>query len=152
MRGAAQIHIVAPPQRVYEMVSDVTRMGEWSPECYRCEWIDRAARPAVGARFMGHNRCGWLRWSRTVVVTAAEPGREFAFATLTGILNRDSTVWRYRFEPADGGTTVTESYEGTSRPTLLVRVVSALARRPHDMVPAMKDTLERIKAAAETPR
>ncbi|MGH9050843.1 MAG: SRPBCC family protein [Acidimicrobiia bacterium] len=44
------LHVDAPPEKLYELVSDVTRMGEWSPECRRCEWIDGATGPAVGAR------------------------------------------------------------------------------------------------------
>lgn len=56
--GQARIEIDASPQRVYELVSDITRMGEWSPECYRCEWLDGATTATVGARFRGHNRLG----------------------------------------------------------------------------------------------
>lgn len=32
--GQVQIHIEAPPEKIYTLVSDVARMGEWSPECY----------------------------------------------------------------------------------------------------------------------
>ena len=55
------IDVSAPPERVYGLISDITRMGEWSPECRRCEWIDGATGPAVGARFRGHNRLGPVR-------------------------------------------------------------------------------------------
>ncbi len=148
-RGAAQIHINASPEEVYAMVADVKRMGEWSPECYRCGWLDGATGPAVGARFRGYSKSNWLRWSRLVEVRAAEPSKEFAFTTLKDIFNKDSTNWRYTFEPSDGGTLVTESYEVTQRPSLPIRVISTLARRPHDMRPHMESTLARIKAAAE---
>lgn len=148
-QGEAQIHINAAPEEVYALVADVTRMGEWSPECYRCEWIEGATGPTVGARFRGTSKSRFLRWSRTVVVTAAAPGQEFAFSTLLDFFNKDSTNWRYCFESENGGTAVTESYEVTKMPTLFVRVISALAGRPHDMVPHMNQTLARLKAVAE---
>ena len=59
--GEARIEIEAAPLTVYELVSDITRMGEWSPECYRCEWLDGATTAAPGARFRGHNRLGKIR-------------------------------------------------------------------------------------------
>ena len=49
VEGRATVHIDAPPEKVYAMVSDVTRMGEWSPETHTCRWIDGATGPAVAA-------------------------------------------------------------------------------------------------------
>ena len=74
------IDIAAPPEQVYRLVSDITLMGQWSPECIRCAWTPGATGPAVGARFKARNkgRRG-PAWFNTPVVTAAEPGREFAF-------------------------------------------------------------------------
>ncbi|HEX7166251.1 MAG TPA: SRPBCC family protein, partial [Acidimicrobiales bacterium] len=57
--------IGAPPDAVHAIVSDVTRMGEWSPECVRCEWKD-----AARTRFKGYNRRGIRRWSTSSVVVA----------------------------------------------------------------------------------
>src|SRR5262245_50490823 len=59
--------IEAPADRVYDLVADLTRMGEWSNECARVEWTDGAAGPAEGARFVGHNQTGprgMIKWSR----------------------------------------------------------------------------------------
>ena len=64
-RGEASVRVAAAPEKVYELVSDVTRMGEWSPETTSAEWIDGATGPAVGARFKGRNRNGVARWSTT---------------------------------------------------------------------------------------
>jgi hypothetical protein len=92
-------------------------MGEWSPECAAVEWEDAHAGPVVGARFVGHSRTGprkLIRWSRRGRVLVVDPGHEFAFATEEG--GREGVVWRYRFEPVDGGTRVTESYEVTWLP------------------------------------
>src|SRR3954471_13280853 len=106
--GQASVHVDAPPQAVYDAVTDVTRMGEWSPETVKCEWLDGATRPAVGARFKGTNKRGFVRWSTKPRVVVAEQGREFAFVT-EGL--GPATRWTYRFESAtDGGTDATESF------------------------------------------
>ena len=47
----AEIDIAAPPEAVWDLISDVTRMGDWSPECYRCTWLDGGTGPRAGARF-----------------------------------------------------------------------------------------------------
>ena len=140
------IDVSAPPERVYALISDVTRMGEWSPECRRCEWIDGATGPAVGARFRGHNRLGPLRWSTTSKVVAANPGREFAFTVVVD--DREETRWRYRLEPNDAGTSVTESYEFVWAP-LRIRLGNMFMPRARLLNQGMRKTLARIKTAAE---
>src|SRR5258708_27503049 len=107
--GQASVHIDAPPEKAYELVSGVQRMGEWSPECRQCEWLDGATGPAVGARFKGSNRNGFARWSTKPRVVAVEDGREFAF--VVDFMGKDITKWRYRFEPDGDGTKATESFE-----------------------------------------
>lgn len=77
--GSVTVHVHAPPERVYALVADITRMGEWSPECVRCRWVKGATGPVVGARFRAVNRRGFFRWSNTPEVIAADPGQEFAF-------------------------------------------------------------------------
>jgi Polyketide cyclase / dehydrase and lipid transport len=149
-RGEVQARIDAAPEAVYELVSDVTRTGEWSPECRRCEWVEGADHAEPGARFRGWNRSGLVRWSRLVEVTTADVGRELAFRTLPDRLNRDSTTWRYRLEPDSDGTLVTESYEVHRPPGFPVNVILRTLLRHHgDMRPHMATTLERIKATAE---
>src|SRR5439155_18268980 len=71
--------IRADPATLWRLVSDLPRMGEWSPENTGGRWLDGATGPAVGARLRGTNRSGWRFWMTTVTVTAAEPGRRFAF-------------------------------------------------------------------------
>jgi uncharacterized protein YndB with AHSA1/START domain len=150
MQAEVRIHVDASPERLYEMVSDVTRMGEWSPECYRCEWLDGATGPAEGARFKGHNRRGLLRWSTTPKVLTAEPGREFSFVTYD-FRGRENTRWTYRFEPAPGGgTDVTERCEVVNY-LLPLKVVAPLRLRMGQVERGMQKTLERVKAAAERP-
>lgn len=145
-----QTVVNAPPEVVYGLVADMPRMGEWSPECQQVQWTGGATGPAVGATFIGHNRGGpkkIVRWSRRGRVLAATYGQEFAFVTVEG--GRESTVWRYRFEPTDGGTRVTESYEVRSLP-LWARVIDVPTNRHRELKEAMGHTLGRLKAVAET--
>jgi hypothetical protein len=124
--------VSATASQVYDLVADLPRMGEWSPECAAVECEDAHTGPVVGARFVGHSRTGprkLIRWSRRGRVLVADPGHEFAFATEEG--GREGVVWRYRFEPVDGGTRVTESYEVTWLPAWAHRrCPHQLARRP----------------------
>ena len=79
--------IDADPVHVYGLVADLPRMGEWSPECERVEWLHGATEAVVGAQFVGHNRGGpfkRFRWSRHGRVLVADPGREVAFITDEG--------------------------------------------------------------------
>ena len=105
---ADSIVIARSPADLYDMVSDVTRMGEWSPVCKAC-WWDEEAGPAVGAWFTGRNElAGRDPWETRSQVVAASPAEEFAFM-VGGAWAR----WGYTVAPTDGGTLVTESWEMT---------------------------------------
>lgn len=144
------IEMTAAPERVWGLLADVTRMGEWSPVCDGCEWADGAIGPEVGARFVGHNRQGIVHWSRMCEVTASDPGRGFAFRTFfRGV---ESTRWRYQLEPTSTGTLVTESYEVVVMPRwvqLLHHIPGMHAKARRDARNNMTSTLACLRKAAE---
>ncbi|HVT21210.1 MAG TPA: SRPBCC family protein [Mycobacteriales bacterium] len=147
--GAERIHVNAPPQTVWDLLSDVERMGEWSPECYRVAWLDGASPPAKpGARFKGSNKWGPVRWSMTCEVKTADPGREISWTTIQG--ERELVTWTYRLEPNDGGTDVVESFDVHWLP-LGPRIFEdyLMVNRDKHRSAGMAATLQRIKAAAE---
>lgn len=146
VEGSATIHIDAAPDHVYGMITDVTRMGEWSPETHTCVWIDGATGPAVGARFKGSNKRGIVRWSTKPTVTVAEPGKEFTFEV--GAPGKEDTRWSYKMTPSEGGTELTESFESL-RYTLFFKIVSPPKHRKVQLQEGVEKTLERIKQAAE---
>jgi uncharacterized protein YndB with AHSA1/START domain len=147
IEGQATIQIQAPPEKVYAMLSDVTRMGQWSPECVKAEWVGGATGPAVGARFKGHNKLNWLvRWSSTPTVKVADPGREFTFET--GKPGKEQTRWTYRFAPKDGGTELTESFEALTY-SAFQKLTAKPEKRTAKLTGDIQQTLERIKQAAE---
>jgi uncharacterized protein YndB with AHSA1/START domain len=143
--------IGAPADRVWAMVADVTRMGEWSPEAESAVWLDGATGPAPGARFRGTNRYGSKRWDTTSEVVDAEPGRAFAFRV--SAKGFKVSEWRYEFEPTDAGCRVTETW--TDRRGLIAtwggKSVSGVGDRLAHNRAGMETTLDRLKAAAEGP-
>lgn len=144
-----ELEIKAPAGLLYEMVSDLPRIGEWSPECESVEWEGDVTVPVKGTTFVGHNAVGpgrRIRYSRHGEVLAADPGREFTFITDEG--GRPSTLWRYRFEPTANGTRVTEGYEVRWIPTW-ARILDVPTNRHKGLLKGMRTTLEQLKVAAE---
>ena len=146
----AEIDIDAPPERVYDLLSDVTRMGEWSPECVRCRWMGSDRHPVVGARFRGTSRNGWRRWSTTSAVVAAARGQSFAFEVT--YFRLPVATWRYELRPNHhGGTRLVESVEDRRGPFLrgLSPLITGARDRGERNTDTMRATLTRLKAAAE---
>jgi ribosome-associated toxin RatA of RatAB toxin-antitoxin module len=156
-RDRVSILVQASPEDLYAVVSDVTRTPEFSPAVVSCRWLDGATGPVVGARFEAVNTTeAGKTWKNRPVVITAEPGREFAFSRTEPFAG--TLVWRYRFEPEDDGTRVTESYEVT-RPISRVGwfVIERIFRAGDveaGLRAGMRETLERLRATAErgTPR
>jgi uncharacterized protein YndB with AHSA1/START domain len=150
--GEAAVDIRADPARLWAMVADITRMGEWSPETKRAEWLDGAEGPSVGARFKGFNQRGRSKWSTVCEVIDAVPARSFAFAV--GTAAKPQTVWRYRFTPIDEGTRLTESFTLTKPLGIFSRLVTRLTigvkDRQADLEEGLAATLAAIKRAAES--
>jgi uncharacterized protein YndB with AHSA1/START domain len=142
--------IAAPADAVYDLVADMPRIGEWSPECERVEWTEGAAAAAVGVGFVGHNRNGRRRWSTHGTVTVADRGREFAFE-VRSVLNLPVSRWSYRFDGVPQGCRVTEStadHRGWLV-TTLGRLATGVGDREARNRQTMTTTLARLRAAAE---
>ena len=144
------IDIAAPPEAVYDLVADVTNMGRWSPETYRCEWLDGCTGARVDARFKGWNKDSLgplpVKWATICTVRTAARGEEFAFQ-----VRQSGATWTYRFEPSPTGTKLTETREDGTKP-VVAKVFSAIVpRRDEKLLAGMRATLERIKDAAEHP-
>jgi hypothetical protein len=146
------LHMAAPAQDIYELVADVTRTPEFSPEILSCTWLDGATGPAVGARFAARNKVpNRPAWTNKPVVTVVEPGRRFAFERSEPF---GGTVrWTYEFAPDGAGTKVTESYEVTKplHPIgwFVIGVLFNRKDRTADLNAGMRETLERVRAVVE---
>jgi hypothetical protein len=141
--------MAASPEIVWDLVSDVTRIGEFSPETFEAVWLRGATGPAVGARFKGHvkrNGVGPTYWT-VCEVTACEPGEHFEFAVL--VSDQLANRWGYRIRAVDGGSEVTESFRLPAN--AISRIYWALLgwHRGRANERGMRQTLERIRAVAE---
>jgi hypothetical protein len=149
MQGQVTVHMHAPASEVWDLVSDVTRIGEFSPETFEAKWVDGATGPAVGARFKGHvkrNQKGPIYWTKCEV-RVCEPNKEFAFAVLTR--NQPLNTWGYRLVPSGDGTDVTEYFQ--LKNTFALRLYWFLLgwTRGKTNENGMRTTLERMKAVVE---
>lgn len=142
------IIVARDPEVLYGMVSDVTRMGEWSPVCTGCRWDDETR--GVGSWFTGHNEVPGKTWETRSQVAADEPGREFAF-----IVGGDRTRWGYSFRPVAGGTELTESWhilpagEVYFTERFGAAAEAEIAQRADNASSGIHETLAAIKKAAE---
>jgi uncharacterized protein YndB with AHSA1/START domain len=150
--GEARIEVDAPPEVVYDLVSDISRIAEWSPECVGARWLDGHSNAVLEARFRATNRNGIVRWSNSCRVISAEPGRQFAFVA-PDPLGRPTTKWTYRLEPAGTGTSLTESFEMLRDLPIYVRVVErfvlGMKDRPALLEANLRTSLRAIKMLVE---
>jgi uncharacterized protein YndB with AHSA1/START domain len=139
--------IAAPSEKVWALVTDLPRMGEWSPENAGGKWVKGSTGPALGSVFVGSNKNGLRRWTTSVTIIACEPNQLFEFAVTSGPLA--VATWRYEFEEADGRCRVTESWVDQRK-----RWFAILARVAGDHSAAhaekeMAATLANLAAAVE---
>jgi hypothetical protein len=105
-RNEESIVIERPADEVYDLVSDVAKMGRWSPVCTGGTFDDD------GQWFTGTNAMGDAKWETRCRVVVADRGREFAFVN-HGVEGRVEMVrWGFRLRPLDDGRTeVTQTWE-----------------------------------------
>jgi uncharacterized protein YndB with AHSA1/START domain len=141
--------IAASPEAVYDAISDISRMGEWSEECHHCEWQEGSAGPVVGASFEGHNRNGEHEWTTQATIVEADPGRSFVFEC--SMFDFHFSTWGYRIEPTDTGCRVTEWTEDLRPESALEfsKQMSGVDDRAARNRATISTTLERLAAALE---
>ena len=145
------VTIAASPEAVYDLVADITRMGEWSPVSQGGDFD-----AADTTKFTGHNKNGELEWSTQCRIDVAERGKEFTFVN-TGFAGDIALVqWSYTFTPADGGCEVSERWEVLpSYPAFIENLLQGTSAGDYlDGVieptqTGMAATLANLKAAAE---
>ncbi len=142
----AEIEINAPVSKVWGLVSDLSRMPEWSPQC-RIMKVLGPIRP--GTRTVNLNRRGLLFWPTTSVITEVVPERKIAFK-----IPANTTVWSYELEPTATGTKVIETRHAENGVTAVSSAMTKAALGgiepfEKELVEGMNQSLARIKAAAE---
>lgn len=143
--------IAASPEVVWGLVSDLPRMGEWSPENTGGTWVGGATGPSVGAKFKGSNSNNGKSWSTIAKVTAADPGSRFAFdVSVMGVV--PVSRWEFEIAPSESGCTVTQSW--TDRRPGFFKPMATKATGVADRVGftkgSMEQTLANLAAEAES--
>ena len=149
---SVSLHMAAAPETIYQLVADVTRTPEFSPEIIECRWIDGATGPVVGARFKARNKMPKRpAFANKPVVTLVEPCKTFAFARTEPF--GGTVEWRYDFASDGQGTLVTESYAVTKPVSrfgwFIIGTLFGRKNRKADLHDGMTKTLEQLRHAVE---
>ena len=146
--GSVAVSVDADIDSVWDVVRDVTRVGEWSHECVLASWIGDAKAPTPGARFRGRNRAGIFRWGRVCEIVAADP-YQIIWRTVPSLLYPDSSEWMITLEKAGGGTTIEQRFQVIRVPRLLDKVYALIIPAHRDRSEALAGDLRRIGEVAE---
>lgn len=147
LQNRVEVHVDAPLDAVWDVVQDVTRVGEWSHECVGAVWLDGATEAVPGARFRGRNRAGLFRWGRICEIVSSEP-YELAWRTVPTRAYPDSTEWTIRLRPADDGTVIEQAYRAVRAPAALAIVYGALVPAHRDRTLGLVEDLEHLGEVA----
>lgn len=137
----------APPAAVWEMVGDPARIGEISPECYAIRWLGGSTGPEPGARFVGFNRKGLMRWPTTS--TVAEYGPQRIISWDVAVLGQSVARWSFTLEPEGSGTKVTQRWQDRRTPVAALIGKARTSDSPTYNHDGMVRTLAALKRSVE---
>lgn len=141
--------IAASPQKVWALIVDLPRMGEWSPENTGGTWVKGATGPAVGAAFKGRNTNGRKSWSTSVEVNACDAPVKFSFGLM--VMGKNWCDWVYEIVETPVGCSVTHSWvdHRGAFGSGLGKFISGVADRATHNRANMEITLQNLAIAAE---
>jgi hypothetical protein len=151
MENRVVVTVDADIDAVWEIVRDVTRVGEWSHECVGAEWLDGASTAVAGARFRGRNRAGLFRWGRVCEVVSADP-YELVWITVPTALYPDSSEWRIALTEVDAGTRISQQFRVLRAPKVLAVLYALVIPAHRDRTAALVDDLTRLGTVAPRDR
>jgi hypothetical protein len=147
-RHEASIEIGAEPEAVYDLVSDVCRMGEWSPENLGADWVDGGT-GKLGDWFDRHNKVGEREWTRACEVARADRGIDFTF--VVGGVEENCTWWSYEMEAINTGTRLTERWWLVNKtPGVQAMTPEEFQQRASYVETMLIETVAAIKVVAES--
>ena len=151
MENRVAVTVKATIDEVWDVVRDVTRVGEWSHECVGAAWLADADAPAPGARFRGRNRAGLFRWGRVCEIVSADP-YELVWVTVPTALYPDSSEWRIALATVEGGTRISQQFRVLRAPKALAVLYALVIPAHRDRTAALVEDLTRLGAVATRAR
>ena len=144
----AEATVAAPPEKVWALLTDLSRMPEWSPELVRMVPLKRGGL-RVGQWYVGVNRRKAVIWPTRSVLSVLEPGRTLAWDTKSS-----GARWIWEISPDPAGTRVVHRRPVPAGVTLLSKVFAPVAlggsdEHADELEAGMAQTVARLKAAAE---
>ncbi len=152
--GSAHCQINCSPSELFDLVSEISNIPRWSPECTAATWLGGASGPAVGAKFRGWNRRRALRWFTVSRVSALRPDEEFSFITMVPVWG-DFVEWTYEIAPGDAPDSCTLTQRFTMQRDLplplkkLEEYGMGVKDRHSDLTENLEACVQRIKVLAE---
>lgn len=147
-KGTVEELLPAPPEAIWSVLTDPTRIGQWSSECRTGRWLDGANEPVVGARFTGRNRVRWIGWTRACQVLEAASPRRYVFETISPT---DCTRWSFHLDRVGTGTRVRQSFEIRRMWKALEALITVLIPEHFDRTDSLRADLVRLgQVAART--
>ena len=147
LENSVAVTVDADIDEVWDVVSDVTRVGEWSHECVGAAWLGDATSATPRARFRGRNRAGIFRWGRVCEIVSAE-NYELVWRTVPSRLYPDSSEWRIALDSIDGGTTISQQFRVIRAPKVLSVLYALVIPAHRDRTAALKEDLRRLGQVA----
>lgn len=127
------VHIVAPPERVWELASDIHLIASISSELQEVSWLDDVREPAVGCRFRGRSRHPAVgEWTTTSHVVVCDAPRVFRWDV--GLLNRPTASWCFELTAHDGGTELRQWARMGPGPSNLDAAIAAMPEKEERIV------------------
>jgi hypothetical protein len=149
LENQVAVTVEAGIDEVWDVVRDVTRVGEWSHECVGAEWLGDASTPEPGARFRGRNRAGIFRWGRECEVVSADP-YELVWTTVPTVLYPDSSEWRITLTKVDDGTRISQQFRVLRAPRVLATLYAIVIPAHRDRTAALLGDLVRLGTVARS--
>lgn len=147
LQNAVSVTVPAGVDEVWTVVTDPTRVGEWSHECVGAAWLDGYDRAVAGARFRGRNVAGITRWGRICEIESVAP-YTICWRTVPTTAYPDSSRWSISLERVEGGTRISQEFRVLKAPRVLGRVYALMLPNHRDRTVALAGDLRRLGEVA----